>query len=348
MLDFIKKAEKIYKTNIKRPCKKYINGRKLSKSELSPEVFVNEYFIPKIHKQELPKHMENKDVFRRQDPKTAIEDLHQEIITRYHAKQSGFLPYDEETPYNKMLLWGIMFAVLYKIFVKNPLQKNNDKKYITIGTKQYNAVPSRYHGIFTKTSGNTHTYIDDKSNAKYHVLHTFESKENLYTIQKQIQTALPLIYKKKLVKMAPKFIKEHHDFAPDGTEFCWHEIATIKTHGQFANTDRMKSKFVSDGQMESIEQLKIIFENIASECLILKPKHGAREIYYEYMDENTRKQIVTKAQKLTRTANQMIVSTRKAEDFCDLTQMHLAEDYNKKARRHVLYQLKQKISIKIK
>ena len=327
---------------IKTKIQEHKNGKELDKQTIFPIKFVRETIIPAIQKNGLPKQMVNTDKSRQKDQTSAIADIEDAIIDAYSFdKRSGFKKYIDETPYNKMLLWGIMFESLYEVLIGNTLKQRTKRTIKKIDTKHYADLPKRYRGIFKKDDKHPNSYITvlKSKEEKFTVTHNFE----LDILDKKIRDLISLLYKEEIIDTYEMTI----DCGYDEEGRYWESGQIYHRYGQYANTNPTKSNFVSDKQMDAIKELQKIFTKIASEIYVTKTKHGNTEIWDEMQDEQSRNHVFWRAQKLTRTANQLVVSTRKASEFCGDRQIRQATEHYDRVRNDIMSQLRRKTSVRI-
>lgn len=326
---------------IKTKIQEHKNGKELTEQSIFPIKFVRETIIPSIQKSGLPKQMVNTDKSRQKDQTSAIADIEDAIIKAYFDKRSGFKKYIEETPYNKMLLWGIMFESLREVLIGETL-KQYPRTIKKINTKQYADLPKRYRGIFKKDNKypNLYTTVLKSEEEKFNIGHNLDFD----ILNKKIHDLISLLYEEEIIDTYETTI----DCGYDEEGRYWESGQIYHRYGQCANTNPAKSNFVSDEQMDAIIELQKIFTKIASEIYVTKTKHGNTEIWDEMQDEQSRDHIFWRAQKLTRTANQLVVSTRKASEFCGERQIRQATEHYNRVRNDVMSQLRRKTSVRIK
>jgi hypothetical protein len=308
--------------------------------------FVRGIIGNEIKKTKLPNEMVNHDALRVKDQESAKDDVERAILSEYVEKQSGFKRYVNETPYNKMLLWGVVFESLYNVLIGDTL-KQYPRKIKKINAQQYAKLPKRYRSIFHKDDRHPYLYttiLKDKSE-KFTVGHNFKIDEPFEVFTKRIRDLISVLYKEEITETWEETIDRGYN-KDDGT--YWESGKIHHEYGQIANTVSTKSNFISDEQLNAIIELQKIFTKIASEVHVTKTKHGNTDVWNEMQDAESRDHIFWRAQKLTRTVNQLVVSTRKAAEFCDERQIRQATEHYDSVKKSVMNQLRKKTSVRIK
>lgn len=165
----------------------YENGKN-SVIAAKPECFLD-FLQALIEMKPAPKNMQNKDPFRNVNQKDIATIVRAAINNRYYDQNYRFKKYNEETPKNRVFLWGIAFNSLLDTFVE--LATPGEKR--TYIVKNYNDVPTRYRSAVRKQ--------DNKYVITYKVAKTslmFENADAQRQFNAMIEEArnlIPSVYK---------------------------------------------------------------------------------------------------------------------------------------------------------
>lgn len=353
MFDFIK--SKIHDVKTKK--QEIENGKILAESAMSPFEFVNTIIIPEIQKHGMPARMINRDKFRHQDNIYAISDLVKEIADMYIDRQCGFKKYVEETPYNKMLLWGIMFSVLYTVLVKRVIDDDiycpddycpevRRQKVFEINALEYKHLPKRYRGAFVKDSSNPDVYVSKQKNPniKYRVRYDEHSPwtEVVYCNTDVIKSLIDLIYKEEVISSWSE--EEGRIDHGDGTSSWWWK--TYNRYGQMSDKS-IYTFLVSNEQFAAINSLKDWFVKIASMCVVNKQKHGQQEILSEIIDEKKRKNVVLNSADCLKSSNKLVDYVQRS-DTCNSQVRYDTRKCCENIKSDLLWNVRRTINTRIK
>ena len=139
------------------------NGKELSERYMSPVDFVKRVIFP-IFKSNTPANMVNHDAFRQEKNYDASTILAQKILSTYVNKLHGFVDYYKETPYNRMLKWGALFAALNEVLIADALTYKYETEIKEIDATEFEKLPKRYRGAFKKCQYNPNRYIYEQKN----------------------------------------------------------------------------------------------------------------------------------------------------------------------------------------
>ena len=119
-------------------------------------------------------------------------------------------------------------------------------------------------------------------------------------------------------------------------------------HGTMPSpANRIDQYFIKDKEVETVKKLKIIFREIQDMFYYFEHKSNAQETIYEYNDAQRRHNVVKDAQSVTRTAQQYVVSVKKASKYLDKYDVMAAEHAFENTKRQVLSGLKKQLDSRI-
>jgi len=251
---------------------------------------------------QIPKAMQHKDDFRNINMKNIATIIDKIITDDYKSERMVFKKYNEETPINKVLIWGTMFNTLLKFFADTTPQ--DYERYGYINKEDYKKIPKRYRDAIKKHKDGY--IIVAKRSAAPKLSLMFENDNNEKQFNDLINEA------KKLVPVIYTVNKNVY----------WATPSTLSQRRQ---------KFVSNEQIAAIKRLRTIFENIIDLVVFIKTKSNAHATIAEYLRELHNKNIVLKAQRYIRTVSQVVVSAKKNSELFDSA--HFAGNYIKQTEK---------------
>lgn len=312
------------------------NAKALSERYMSPFAFVQRVILPIIQSNR-PVNTVNRDAFRQKNNEKALKDLEKGIWYLYIDKLYSFKKYNEETPYNKMLMWGALLVTLNEIFFSNNKLVLDVKK---IDATEYNKLPKRYRGAFRKSPYNPNTYIYTQKNVNKDFNLFYDPKHpNYKLLNKDIRNLFATLYQEEVVRRT--MTTDGYTIDDFGNR-QWIEKIEY-SYGIRPCKDPKLSNRISDEQMEAMAKLQDYFATIASMCIVTKPKYGSQEIFNELNAEKSQENIFVKAQNLTKMAKNTMDTIHKTDELCTKDQMSAASKYYSDLKKDILWNLRIKI-----
>ena len=111
--------------------------------------------------------------------------LRNTILETYDKKHLGFNEYQNETPYNKTLLWGAMFAVLKEVL----LNKESNSSLFTLRfsediSKHIKDIDNLLNNVYNGTPVQSRIFIEENHYSNNIVCYTLKQQPNVFYIQK--------------------------------------------------------------------------------------------------------------------------------------------------------------------
>lgn len=320
------------------------NGKELSERYMSPVDFVKRAILP-IFKSNTPANMVNHDAFRQEKNYDASTNLAHRIVNTYVNKLHGFEAYYKETPHNRMLMWGALFAALNEVLIVNVLMYKYEIEIKEIDATEFEKLPKRYRGAFKKCQYNPNRYIYEQKNDTRGIRVIHNTKHPNYKLLnayvEEIQTLIPKVYEKVIIN---EFIIASGCFGDIGDKVYSEYYA--RQFGVPATKSRGYSYRISDEKMETMARLQDLFTKIASMCIVVNTKYGQQEIFDELNAENTQKNILVKAQNLTKTAENVIDAVHKTDELYTRDDARAATRRYSDFKKDVLAKLHKKIKVR--
>lgn len=330
------------------------NGKELSERYMSPVDFVKRAILP-IFKSNTPANMVNHDAFRQEKNYDASTNLAQKILNAYVNKLHGFVDYYKETPHNRMLMWGALFAALNEVLIADALMYKYETEIKEIDATEFEKLPKRYRGAFKKCQYNPNRYIYEQKNYTRVIRVIHNTKHPNYKLLnayvEEIQTLIPKVCEKVII----------NEFLISSGCFCDTEnkvyseyyarqygVPATKSRGYSYRVfeSRGYSYRISDEKMETMARLQELFTKIASMCIVVNTKYGQQEIFDELNAENTQKNILVKAQNLTKTAENVIDAVHKTDELYTRDDARAATRRYSDFKKDVLVKLHKKIKVR--
>ena len=230
--------------------------------------------------------------------------------------------------------------------LKEILLKEKSKTEIKeINATEYKKLPKRYRGAFRRSAYNPTSYVCEqkKDNKLFELVYNAEHP-NYKLLNKDINNLLAKLYKEKITGRTMEQVWVGID---EYGNRSWLDKIEYD-YGITPNTELWLSNRISDEKMEAMAQLQDYFVKIASMCVVIKPKYGQQEIFNELNAENKQKNILVKAQKLTKATENMIDVVRESNDLCIFEQEERAKVFASRLREDVLFSLRCKFSSRVK
>lgn len=306
-----------------------------------------EYLATRIKINDLPRHMINKDEFRNTYPHIVEETIKELITDTYNDKTQLLKPYDKETPRNKLLHWGALFGTIVD-FISTTLPEN--KTYKFINKQKYNAIPKRYRSAIQHHSGlhtipcteDSDTYVqslfakimDNPGIIQYDMFDDSEAD----AVNQQIETVrklLPTIYKKDIIDREITNIQQADDSIT---------VKQVLTYGAKPSTEsKAKQQCITDKEVIAFNKIFDICIALSKRFYYVAGKSNTHDIIEEYKREQNNKDIVLKAQRHLRSAQQVVVSAKKNSALLDEKYIADAEDNYNDIKKRVLSMVHDKI-----
>lgn len=306
-----------------------------------------EYLATRIKINDLPRHMINKDEFRNTYPHIVEETIKGLITDIYNDKTQLLKPYDKETPRNKLLHWGALFDTIVD-FISTTLPEN--KTYKFINKQKYNAIPKRYRSAIQNHNGmhkvvkteDSDTYVqslfaktmDNPGIIQYDIFDDSEAD----AVNQQIETIrklLPTIYKEDIIDREIKTIQQADDSIT---------VTQVLTYGAKPSTEsKAKQQCITDKEVIAFNKIFDICIALSKSFYYVASKSNTHDIIEEYKREQNNKDIVLKAQRHLRSAQQVVVSAKKNSALLDEKYIADAEDNYNDIKKRVLSMVHDKI-----
>lgn len=306
------------------------------------------YLDEKFEINSLPQHMINKTEYREPNGYCAVEnEIRGRITEIFNDKTKLLKPYEAETPRNKLQYWGALFETVVDFVSANlPEYKRpafiNDDKYDTI-PKRYRSAIQNHNGMHTvvKTE-DSNTYIqslfaktmDNPGIIQYDMFDNSEAG----AVNQQIETIrklLPIIYKPDIISREIQTVQES-----DNTM----TIRQIFTYGAKPSTEsKAKQQRVTDEEVDVFDKLYQACQELTPKFYYVASKSNTHDIIEEYKREQNNKDIVLKAQRHLRSAQQVVVSAKKNSALLDEKYIADAEDNYNDIKKRVLSMVHDKI-----
>ncbi len=322
----------------------YENGKYFDLSGLArtPEIYMAGFRNSQALK-ELPQKTKNKTEYRRPNPFFAVSIIEKEILEQLKSKTRLLEPYNKATPRNKLLYWGALFDTLSDFYIKNigGLSVIEPRQQY-IKQSEYEKMPKRYRSALKKTKKG---YVVEKEPdaKKYRLMFNQADHIKFSKLMKEAKELIKSIYTDTVIEhelVGNSFRKTKNNLSE---RFEYKSI-----HGTMPSpVDRIDQYFITDKEVETVKKLKIIFREIQDMFYYFEHKSNAQETIYEYNDAQRRHNVVKDAQSVTRTAQQYVVSVKKASKYLDKYDVMAAEHAFENTKRQVLSGLKKQLDFRI-
>ena len=323
----------------------YENGKIFDMSDWArtPEMYIASLRNAMALKQ-LPKSAQNKTAYRRPNPYTVATIIEKEILGQLKSKTRFLETYYDTTPRNKLLYWGALFDTLFNFYANIKSLSVVEPRQQYIKQSEYSKMPKRFRSALKKTEKG---YVVEKEpDAKKYRLAFNGSyqKAKFSELMTEARELIKSLYTDSVIC--------HDLIDSDCRETDYGTLERFEyeaIHGTMpSNAGKIKQYFITDKELVAVQKLKSIFREIQDMFLFFEHKSNGQDTIYEYNDAKRRQNIVKEAQAVSRTAQQYVVSVKKATKLLDRQAVFCAERALKETKSEILYGLKKQIDTRIK